>query len=200
MREPKAGEVPRTRSLPRPSLPSHRKGHRAHLGSPFGVVVFFWAPGGPRFPLLFLVLKAPGLPCVFYTAGADLAKKFNPAPAARKIFFERRCPKVSPKISQIYGSKGSKVWPWAVGKLLLDSGGGGGGVMIFPFPRNITQYTLQLVQRTEIRKRGKIGTFESRTSRVTSSTGRSSTREGGAGATRTTPLEPKRGAGYFATP
>ena len=161
MREPKAGEVPRTRSLPRPSLPSHRKGHRAHLGSPFGVVVFFWAPGGPRFPLLFLVLKAPGLPCVFYTAGADLAN--STAPAARKIFFERRCPKVSPKIS-------------------------------------ITQYTLQLVQRTEIRKRGKIGTFESRTSRVTSSTGRSSTREGGAGATRTTPLEPKRGAGYFATP
>ena len=178
MREPKAGEVPRTRSLPRPSLPSHRKGHRAHLGSPFGVVVFFWAPGGPRFPLLFLVLKAPAFHA--FSTLPEQISQIQPAPAARKIFFERRCPKVSPKISQIYGSEGSKVWPWAVGKLLLDSGGGGGGVMIFPFPRNITQYTLQLVQRTEIRKRGKIGTFESRTSRVTSSTGRSSTREGGA--------------------
>ena len=198
MREPKAGEVPRTRSPPRPSLPSHRKGHRAHLGSPFGVVVFFWAPGGPRFPLLFLVLKAPAF-YAFSTLPEQISQIQPRASRSEKIF-ERRCPKVSPKISQIYGSEGSKVWPWAVGKLLLDSGGGGGGVMIFPFPRNITQYTLQLVQRTEIRKRGKIGTFENRTSRVTSSTGRSSTREGGAGATRTTPLEPKRGAGYFATP
>ena len=39
------------------------------LGRRSGVVVFFWAPGGPRFPLLFLVLKAPALRCVFYTAG-----------------------------------------------------------------------------------------------------------------------------------
>ena len=196
MREPKAGEVPRTGVSPAPlCLPTARatgltlgrrsgwlssSGHQAVRASLF----YFWF-SRPRPSMRFLHCRS---------------RSRNPAPAARKIFFERRCPKVSPKISQIYGSKGSKVWPWAVGKLLLDSGGGGGGVMIFPFPRNITQYTLQLVQRTEIRKRGKIGTFESRTSRVTSSTGRSSTREGGAGATRTTPLEPKRGAGYFATP
>ena len=199
MREPKAGEVPRTRSLPRPSLPSHRKGHRAHLGSPFGVVVFFWAPGGPRFPLLFLVLKAPGLPCVFYTAGADLANS-TPLPAARKIF-RATLPQSFPQNFPDLRFRGFKGLALGSGETPLGlRGGRGGGVMIFPFPRNITQYTLQLVQRTEIRKRGKIGTFESRTSRVTSSTGRSSTREGGAGATRTTPLEPKRGAGYFATP
>ena len=72
------------------------------------------------------------------------------------------------------------------------------------FPPKFPRFTVPRVQRFGlgqwVRKRGKIGTFESRTSRVTSSTGRSSTREGGAGATRTTPLEPKRGAGYFATP
>lgn len=157
-------------------------GHQAVRASLF----YFWFSRPPAFH-------------AFSTLPEQISQIQPRASRSEKIF-ERRCPKVSPKISQIYGSKGSKVWPWAVGKLLLDSGGGGGGVMIFPFPRNITQYTLQLVQRTEIRKRGKIGTFESRTSRVTSSTGRSSTREGGAGATRTTPLEPKRGAGYFATP
>ena len=180
MREPKAGEVPRTRSLPRPSLPSHRKGHRAHLGSPFGVVVFFWAPGGPRFPLLFLVLKAPAFHA-FSTLPEQISQKNStPRQPLGKFFSSDAAPKFPPKFPRFTVPRVQRFGLGQWGNSSWTPGGKGGGVMIFPFPRNITQYTLQLVQRTEIRKRGKIGTFESRTSRVTSSTGRSSTREGGA--------------------
>ena len=69
MREPKAGEVPRTRSLPRPSLPSHRKGHRAHLGSPFGGGCLLLGTRRSALPSFIFGSQGPGLRCVFYTAG-----------------------------------------------------------------------------------------------------------------------------------
>jgi len=114
MREPKAGMFPRTRNLPHPSLPSHRKGHRAHLGSPFGLVVFFWAPGGPRFPHLFFGSKAPAFDA-FSTLPEQISQiQPHPAPAEMEIgHFSSEVPhsfppSFPPKTSQIFGSEGSE--------------------------------------------------------------------------------------------
>jgi len=108
-------------------------------------------------------------------------KKIQPRASRSENFFRATLPQSFPQNFPDLRFRGFKGLALGSGETPLGlRGGRGGGAMIFPFPRNITQYTLQLVQRTEIRKRGKIGTFESRTSRVTSSTGRSSTREGGA--------------------
>ena len=159
-------------------------GHQAVRASLF----YFWFSRPPAFH-------------AFSTLPEQISQKNStPRQPLGKFFSSDAAPKFPPKFPRFTVPRVQRFGLGQWGNSSWTPGGGGGGVMIFPFPRNITQYTLQLVQRTEIRKRGKIGTFESRTSRVTSSTGRSSTREGGAGATRTTPLEPKRGAGYFATP